>query len=117
LRETGYIEGQNIVIAFRWAEGNSNRLPTLAKELGGTPAAQAAKAAAAILPIVFVIGDDPVKVGLTASFNLAERITRIPALLYVLTHTLSCLARRRDSLPVPRRSCLLKASRRSLIPR
>jgi putative ABC transport system substrate-binding protein len=80
LRETGFVEGQNIAIAFRWAEGNYDRLPTLAKELvdlrvstimagGGSPAALAAKTATAILPIVFVIGDDPVKAGLTASFN------------------------------------------------
>jgi putative ABC transport system substrate-binding protein len=80
LRETGFVEGQNIAIAFRWAEGNYDRLPTLAKELvdlrvstimagGGSPTALAAKTATAILPIVFVIGDDPVKAGLTASFN------------------------------------------------
>lgn len=80
LREAGFVEGQNIAIVFRWAEGNYERLPALAKELvdlgvssimagGGTPAALAAKAATASLPIVFVIGDDPVKIGLTASFN------------------------------------------------
>jgi len=80
LREAGYVEGHNVATVFRWAEGNYDRLPTLAKELvglrvsailagGGSPAALAAKAATPTLPIVFVIGDDPVKVGLTASFN------------------------------------------------
>ena len=64
LREAGYVEGQNIAIAFRWAEGDYDRLPTLAKELvglgvsaivagGGSPAALEAKTATAILPIVF----------------------------------------------------------------
>ena len=80
LREAGFVEGQNIAIVFRWAEGNYERLPALAKELvdlgvssimagGGAPAALAAKAVTSIVPTVFVIGDDPVKVGLTASFN------------------------------------------------
>ena len=65
---------------FRWAEGRYQRLPALAKEVvdlgvsvimagGGSPSAAAAKALTSTIPIVFVIGDDPVKVGLTASFN------------------------------------------------
>jgi putative tryptophan/tyrosine transport system substrate-binding protein len=80
LGETGLVEGQNVAIVFRWAEGHYERLPALAKELvdlrvsvvmsgGGSPSAQAAKAATSTIPIVFVIGDDPVKVGLTGSFN------------------------------------------------
>ena len=80
LSETGLVEGQNVAIVFRWAEGRYERLPALAKELvdlgvsvvmsgGGSPSALAAKAATSAIPIVFVIGDDPVKVGLTASFN------------------------------------------------
>jgi putative tryptophan/tyrosine transport system substrate-binding protein len=80
LSETGFVDGQNIAILFRWAEGRYERLTALANELlslkvsvimagGGAPSALAAKAATATLPIVFVIGDDPVKEGLTASFN------------------------------------------------
>jgi putative ABC transport system substrate-binding protein len=80
LGETGLVEGQNVAIVFRWAEGRYERLPALAKELvdlgvsvvmsgGGAPSALAAKAVTSTIPIVFVIGDDPVQVGLTANFN------------------------------------------------
>jgi putative tryptophan/tyrosine transport system substrate-binding protein len=80
LGETGLVEGQNVAIVFHWAEGHYERLPALAKELvdlrvsvvmsgGGSPSALAAKAATSTVPIVFVIGDDPVQVGLTANFN------------------------------------------------
>jgi len=80
LSEAGFVDGQNVSIVFRWAEGRYERLPALAKELvdlhvsaiaagGGEPSARAAKDATASIPIAFVIGDDPVKVGLTASYN------------------------------------------------
>jgi putative ABC transport system substrate-binding protein len=80
LKEVGYVEGQNVALDFRWADGRYNRLPAYAAELvrrrvtvivttGGDPAAQAAKAATAIVPIVVVSGSDPVKVGLVASLN------------------------------------------------
>ena len=79
LKETNYVEGQNVEIEYRWAEGQNNRLPVLATELvqrrvaviaaSGTAAAVAAKAATATIPIVFGTAADPVEVGLVASLN------------------------------------------------
>jgi len=80
LRDSGFIEGQNLLIAFRWADGRYDRLPALAAELvqlrvaamfaaGGPPAAFAAKAATQATPVVFSAVNDPVRLGLVASLN------------------------------------------------
>jgi putative tryptophan/tyrosine transport system substrate-binding protein len=80
LREAGFVEGQNLAIAFRWAEGHYDRLPALAADLvslrvaalfaaGGPPSALAAKAATSAIPIVFSAVNDPVSLGLVPSLN------------------------------------------------
>ncbi|MFL6971573.1 MAG: ABC transporter substrate binding protein [Xanthobacteraceae bacterium] len=80
LEEAGFVEGRNVALEFRWADGRYERLPALAAELvqrsvavlatsGGDPALLAARAATTTIPIVFLIGSDPVELGYVASVH------------------------------------------------
>jgi putative ABC transport system substrate-binding protein len=83
LAEAGYVEGRNVVLEYRWAEGHYDRLPALAADLadhqvtaivapGGAPVALAAKSATTTIPIVFEMGGDPVALGVVGSLNRPE---------------------------------------------
>ena len=123
--ETGYVEGRNLAIEYRWAEGQYDRLPTLAADLvrqrvtvivaGANPSAVAAKAATTTIPIVFWVNSDPVTLGLVASFNHpgqqpyrcghVKRRTRAKALgvMHELVPAATTVARSSTRLtPVPR---------------
>src|SRR5262249_58353376 len=105
LKEAGYIEGQNLAIEYRFAEGQYDRLPALAADLvrrqvaviapGGIAGARAAKAATTTIPIVFQIGDDPVRLVFVGGLGRpSANLTGLnPVSVDDRTHQLECLDR------------------------
>ena len=136
LADTGYVEGHNVQFEYRWANGNYDRLPSMAADLvgrrvaliatsGGEPPAFAAKAATATIPIVMVMGGDPVKEGLVVSLNRpGANATGATVYAYNMeSKRLACCMRRSPPLksspylsiqPVPARNCRRARCRKQL---
>src|SRR5262252_3639071 len=117
LAETGYLESKNVIIEYRWAEGQYDRLPGLAADLvrrhvsviaalGGDATAHAAKAATTTIPIVFAVTADPVRTGLVASLNRpGGNVTGVNFLLNMIAAKLFEVLQ--EAVPKPRTVGLL----------
>ena len=111
LNETGYFEGRNVAVEYRWAEGRYDRFPELAAELvrrqvsvivtsGSIVATNAAKAATSVIPIVFAVGSDPVKLGFVS--NLARPGGNVTGVNFFVTELAAKrLGLLRELLPQP----------------